>query len=88
MAIDKRFINFDGLSFPLSGDVVSIDTEVGPLRGAGLTWAKIEGRMAVTMEIHVRGQEPLHFSAVEDEEGNIQVILPDLTLKPVNEREW
>lgn len=77
-------ISFDDLSFPLEKGLVVID-EVDPtcpVQGAGLTWDVIEGRHAVTVELAMRGMEPMHFSLVENDEGQFEVMLPDFKLAP------
>ena len=78
----SHHVNFDGLSMPLETSLVTIDStdEDDFIQGAGLTWDKIEDHDAVTIEIAIRGYEPMHFSLVEDDDGCFELILPDIRL--------
>lgn len=71
------FVNFDGLSFPLDKPLVVLDADEGPIEGAGITW----NENCVTVELKLRGMEPLHFSVVENEQGKYNIVLPEFQLE-------
>jgi len=73
-----RFINFDGLSFPLEGEVVTIDTDDPRIEGVGITWGEIEGCLAITVEVKLRGYEPMHVSLTQDDSGAFRLMLPEM----------
>jgi hypothetical protein len=78
----QTYVGFDDISMPLNKALVTIDNTDPdcPIVGAGLCWDKIEGRHAVTVELAMRGMEPMHFSLVENDEGAYEVMLPDFTI--------
>lgn len=64
----QTYVGFDDISMPLNKGLVTIDNTDPdcPIQGAGLCWDKIEGRHAVTVELAMRGMEPMHFSLRSD----------------------
>jgi len=73
------YVNFDGLSFPLDQPLVVLDTtdDESPIEGAGITW----NEDCVTVELKMRGMEPLHFSVVEKEPGKYHMVLPEFEIE-------
>lgn len=73
---------------PLENSLVSIDNtdEESPIVGAGITWDVIEGRHAVTVELNMRGMEPMHFSVVENDTGEFNLILPEVKIQRLTEK--
>ena len=70
------YVTFDGLSFPLDKPLVVLDGGEGPIEGAGITW----NDDCVTIELKMRGMDPLHFSVVENESGHFNIVLPEFQL--------
>lgn len=83
----KRFIGFDGLTFPLTEGLISIEQNEGPIQGIAVTWATIEGEEAATIEFKFRGREPIHVSLREEKDGSYEIVLPPLKITPTLE-EW
>lgn len=75
-----KHVTFDGLSLPIEGGMVSLDTtdEDSRLAGAGITWAEIDGKEAITVELAIHGLDPMHFSVVELDDGSYELVLPDV----------
>jgi len=73
------YVNFDSLSFPLDQPLVVLDTtdDESPIEGAGITW----NEDCVTVELKMRGMEPLHFSVVEKEPGKYHMVLPEFEIE-------
>lgn len=79
--MDRHYVTFDELSFPLDGEGVTVEgPDDSPIEGAGIHWTHIEGQECVTVAITIRGQDPLHLSVVEDEDGGMMIVLPELKL--------
>jgi hypothetical protein len=85
-ATTKVNVGFDGLIFPLANPLVAIEAEDGPVKGAGITWSVIDGLVVVTVEFCLKGQEPIHISFSQQEDGTFEVITPPVYLP--NPREF
>jgi hypothetical protein len=75
-------VGFDGITFPLDKKVVIVEAEAGPIEGAGISWEKIHGKLSVTVEFKPRGQEPIHISLIEDDDGHFEVVTPPIVIIP------
>lgn len=75
-------VGFDGMAMPVQDPLVVLEAESGPVQSAGIVWTEHDGRLELTIEFQLRGQEPCRFHLAEQDDGAYEISTPPIHLAP------